>query len=193
MLLVIGMSKEVVRYLLWDINILAYSGLSDILLSPLEVLQENYFVILLPPFVLLSVYVLLQTAKEMRTRRIWYKGLRKRWIFLLSRMELNWAGHIFIYFSFVIGIGVGGAVNKAKSVEKQIATKTLVMSHQLAFRDQETLTVSIIGQNHDFIFYVIEGSQEISISPIEGNVKRITPLKNATAAPATPVDQTPAQ
>lgn len=170
-LLAIGITKEVLKYNLLDINILPYYNITDIALSPLDMLRQYWVIILTPVLLLFVVDAIHGTAKQMKER-----GKKKQWIDWWAKIEMNWGFLGVFYASFVLGIAFQSARSEADDLQEKLSTGTLEMTHQLTFQDQEQLKVAIVGQSSDFIFYVEEGQQQISISPMTGIVKSWVPL-----------------
>lgn len=175
-LLVIGITKEVLKYAILDINILPYYSITDIVLSPLDILRQYWIIVLTPLFLLFWIDAFRGTAKNMQQKAKYYQGRKKRWIDWWAKLKMNWGFLWVFYASFVLGIAFQSAVMNANKLQEALTTNTLEMTHELIFRDQEKLKVAIVGQSSEFIFYVEEGQQEISISPINGNIKKWVPL-----------------
>lgn len=170
-LLAIGIVKEILKYNILDINILPYYNVTDIVLSPLDILRQYWIIVLTPVLLLFVVDAIHGTAKQMQER-----GKKKKWIDWWAKIEMNWGFWGVFYASFVLGIAFQTARNEAYDLQEKLTTGTLEMTHQLTFQDQEQLKVAIVGQSSAFIFYVKEGQQQISISPMTGIVKSWVPL-----------------
>ncbi|MGH1336925.1 MAG: hypothetical protein ACRBFS_12445 [Aureispira sp.] len=178
----IGISKEILKYWVLDINILPYFNLTDIMMSPLEVIREDLVIVLMPLALILIIDTLRLIGETLRKKKIAYKGRRKGWIDWWANWTFNWYLVGLGYASFVLGIATQEAVSDAYDLQEQLEGNTLLMSHQLTFQDQEKLKVALIDQTGEFVFYVVEGEKQISISPVNGIIKRWVPLAKKDSA-----------
>ena len=76
-------------------------------------------------------------------------------------------------FSVFIGLGTG----KGSKIKNKIKKGELELSHQINFQDDTSKEVSIVGKNSLYVFYLNAGDKEVSVAPIEGNIKSIKRLK----------------
>lgn len=164
-LLVLGIATDSIYYGLLGINIITYSSILDVLLSPIARLTSNVvfpiLVIILPLFS--YFYLKFALAKMAKSNKKPSK---------LAALPLTtlWIGFTaMIIFATYIGNGVGGGM----SIKSQIANKTLRMDYTITFQDDEVLDVRLVGSNSGFIFYIKEGNQVVTVSPIPYNVKKI--------------------
>ncbi len=157
-LLFLGIFRETVYYGILGINILNYSSLIDVLLSPIALLTEHVIPIVIVIFaVALLTYIMNRKNKSLKKKTI------ADWIYLSLPL------FILVFF----GVTVGNTVSKGFRTSKKIAVKRYEMDHQIMFTDNEIRDVKVIGQNSEYIFYITENNNQISISPIKSNIKRI--------------------
>ncbi|BDS11610.1 hypothetical protein [Aureispira anguillae] len=181
-LLVFGIIRESITYGILGINIMYYSSVLDILLSPIIILTTDLaiavFVVVIP---ILFYWILRQIGKfhHKHKTKEWYK---KR--IDVAGMEESFGNKnslpillVFMTHGLLLGIFLSDAVIGGYALQKKIANKEQKMSHQITFMDKEKLKVKIIGQNSQYLFYILDQQTEISISPIQGNIKRIEQLK----------------
>ena len=175
-LVVLGIFKESIFYYQIGINILRYSTIMDILISPIADLTSHPIVFIgcLCFLCLLYVGIILLT-----------KNYKKEWVrkAIGSRESLNELtaqevkhkfGNIFIimlafgFFSFFLGIGLGNGMK----VSKKMANNELKYQHNLTFNSDETKEVYLIGSNSVNYFYVVKGEMNVRISPV-GAIKTL--------------------
>ena len=73
---------------------------------------------------------------------------------------------------------LGSSVGRGFAISYKIENKELKMKDRIMFLDKELIKTSIVGQTSEFIFYVKEGSQDISITPIKGAIREIIESKD---------------
>jgi hypothetical protein len=180
-IVVLGIVKESVFYYQLGINILRYSNLMDVLLSPISDLTSH-------PLILFSLvgYVLLAY--------LWYSYLSRhpesKWAnsflktnnlnYTLSEEELKIrVGNQFLGFlilgvmAFFLGVGIGNG----RAVAKKIANGQVKYKNTITYNSGETKQVYLIGSNSANYFYVEQGNRNVQISPV-GAVKTIEYLKD---------------
>lgn len=180
-LLLLGIIKDAVFFGFIGINIISYSSITDIMLSPLVVLCSHIILPITILGIVCIVYLIVTVSPKVHRKyrdRKWYKKL-----FNIEQLDEKYAKDTnfnslifpiaFGIFSFYFGAGIGGG-NK---ISKRLENNELKIKHQITFIDNEKQDVSIIGENSLYVFYVIKGEDNVSISPIQGNIKRIKKLK----------------
>ncbi len=179
-LLLLGIVSDSIYYGFLGISILEYSNVLDVLLSPLIYLTKGAafpVVIFLIPVITFVVFTYLRKSHLKSRGKPAYQ--QKRDIEKLDRFfsSTNRMRTVLIYsaiaiFSAYFGYGLGGGSKTKERLEEG----DLRMDHQLIFNGGDTLDVHLIGHNSQYVFYVEEESRTVSVSPIEGNVKRIVKL-----------------
>ncbi|MDW3647109.1 MAG: hypothetical protein R8P61_08605 [Bacteroidia bacterium] len=172
-LLILGIVRDSIYYGFMGINIIRYSDVMDVLLSPIAYLSQEYVLFLI--FLFITYWVAIQPSfhKKHRSKK-WYSR-----IFNVEKRDNIYAEAPLIpremplialmVASLLLGTGVGKGI---KTADKMKAAE-LKMLDEISFLDNETEKVHVIGQNSSFIFYVREGKKEVSVSPINGTIKRI--------------------
>jgi hypothetical protein len=173
-LLIIGILREVVFYRFLDINILSYSSVLDVLLSPLEYMAKHPSTVIIligiavVAYYFIKIIIYFQKKKQKKiptseTKKIGIKVDTGNGIIALLAIMI---------FSFFIGTGIGAGYN---SGQKLIAG-THQPTHQLIFIDGDKKEVKLIGNNSQYVFYVLENAKQVSVAPIPGNIKTIDKL-----------------
>lgn len=179
-LIIMGILKDSIYYHLFGINILKYSTIMDILISPIAEFTSNPIIL----FAIISMFVLhyflpsyLLKNKE---KKFIQKSFELKPTDLLSIEEAkNYYNGIAIKFlaafllSFFLGYGfAGGYMGRQK-----IKNNDLDYIYKLDFNEGDTKEVYLIGNNSLYYFYLIKGDKHIQISPVS-SIKNIEMTKN---------------
>ncbi len=179
-LIVVGIIGDVIRYKQIGVDILNYSTVWDVMLSPINYLTKDYRTLLIVlVFTAACYFYFVKIAPKLHLKyreKEWYKKTTN-----IEKMDEKYAkpdeGGIYILlmlvvFSMFVGMGVGnGGVLK-----RQLQNNELRMTHEIDFSNSETKEVRIIGLNSTYLFYAGYGDKEISIASINPNVKEIRRL-----------------
>ncbi len=181
-LVILGIIKESVFYYQIGINILKYSSIMDILISPIADLASRPFIILiLFSFVLLlylGIFLLSKNYKKVWVRKftgikkpleeLTEEGIKVHFQRILILMLAN------ILISFFLGLGIGGG----GKVAEKIAAKNIKYESSIAYNSSnEVKEIYLIGSNSLNYFYMEKGNNNIKITPVS-SVKMIEFKKN---------------
>ena len=180
-LIVCGMVKDIIYYNVLDVNIIKYSSVIDILLSPIAFIATNkvglFFILILLPLIYWLNFNMLK-IHEFWKKKGWYS--KKKNIVKLDKLYSQPAsgdGFLVILaimiFSFFLGSSMGGGYK----VLDMIKDKTQEADHRIVFNNNETVMVRLLGQNSQFLFYVQPKSDKVIIVPIQGNIRKIEKIK----------------
>ncbi|MEL6671868.1 MAG: hypothetical protein AAFR61_06735 [Bacteroidota bacterium] len=175
-LLTLGIIKDVIKYGMLDINILSYSTVLDVILSPVIFLTGNLAI----PGIILGFFLLVtyggkwmqKKVKQAEAKGEKVKKSSINYDKLPGNINPGLAFMAFIVLSLYLGAGIGSGA----AISKRLEQGTLTPKHELTYVDGETKIVRVIGHNSEYVFYVEKGDQKVSVSPIPGNVKSISPL-----------------
>ncbi|MES3017658.1 MAG: hypothetical protein V4721_07765 [Bacteroidota bacterium] len=161
-LILLGLLTEVFYYNFIGINIMDYSSLSDVLLSPIKLLARNVVIVyaLLTGFVVLFVYIKWILPK--------FQGADAA---VITPDKLGIAAAIMVLF-FYLGLGIG----MGSKYGKQLKAGKTMPDHEITFANGENRQVKIMGRNSAYLFQVSKGSTQVAVIPIEGNVVQIVKL-----------------
>jgi hypothetical protein len=181
-LLLFGLIRETITYGILGINIMSYSSILDILLSPIIILTGNRFLLTAVIIIPLLFYWATKLFKKFHTynkEKEWYQ---KR--FDVAQLDEEYAKENFsmvfvitMTFGLLLGVFFSSGVLDGYKYKKELEEGSVKMTHVLTFMDKDRVPVKIIGQNSQYVFYVLDKKKEIAISPIQGNIKRIEQLK----------------
>ncbi|MGG7471211.1 hypothetical protein ACVVIH_21975 [Chryseobacterium arthrosphaerae] len=176
-LVVMGILKESVFYYQININILKYSTIMDILISPIATLTSH-------PIVLITVIAVVifsfafpsYLSKQSLKNNQWalkMSSLKEHQSMTKDEVE-NHFTNMFIKFlammllSFFVGIGLG----EGWGLTKKINENRLNYGYKLNYNDESSEQVYLIGSNSMYYIYLVKGNKTIKISPV-GAVKSI--------------------
>lgn len=167
-LFVLGMLTDVIYYQFLGIRILDYSGVSDVLLSPINLLTNH---IILPVF-LLAILAFTYAYQRFVVPRMARKNPEKAKKALTPQYMVLTAA--FFLMMLFLGLGIGRGIG----TRERLLAGDLHPDHLLVFQDQSQIQARILGQNTSYIFYLIQGQTTVQASPLAGNIRyirRLTP------------------
>ncbi len=172
-LLILGTLSYSIFYSFLGINIIKYSTLLDILLSPIAILTENIkiplFIIGYLSLMFLFIWWLQKRIKKKLKKEIPKEKelkLKKHYTFLQSTKFL-------ILIISTLGFYIGYAIGQGLELNNTIKNRDFKVNKLIEFTDGKMQKVKLIELNSLYIFYVLENEKKVSISPISGNIKTI--------------------
>ena len=179
-LLILGVANQAIFYGLIGVNIIEYTSILDVLLSPLAVVSDHWLmpvilIILIP--IMIGYFKLLKWYYTKLSKKEKYQtGKKKEKIDkVLKSFNRKYAVIPFILImliSMFLGFGIGGGTK----YKNKLKTLDYTYSHQIIYEDGETKDVKIVGKNSLYVFYATKDNKEVQISPVEGNIKTIKKL-----------------
>jgi len=182
-LVTLGIVKETISYYQIGINIIRYSSIIDILISPLAAVTSHpvFFITVLILFIF--SYNLPQILLNNEDKKGLHKLFGVKDITEVSKLleseKIDYYTTISIKFlaSFLISIFLGYGFADGRSIATKIKGKTLHYNNTLNFNDENSEQVYIIGSNTTYYFYVTKGEQTVKIAPI-ASIKNIELTEN---------------
>jgi len=166
-LLVLGIASDSIYYGILGINIMSYSSILDVLISPIARLTSNIvFPILVIGLPLLN-YFYLKFALARMAKKNSDKKPSKLASLPFSTLWLFFTG--MVIFSAYIGNGIGAGL----VINKKLKDNNLSPDYTLTFQNNDILNVRMIGNNSGYIFYISEGKNVVAVSPIPFTIKKI--------------------
>lgn len=175
-LIVLGILLDVIFYKILGINILDYASITDVLLSPIKlILHDVIFTIFIIVFMLLIYY----SFKKMPQWSIKYANHKylKDIFYVKSddgitedKKQLNFVFYMVISLASLL---IGFRYGSANSLKKKLENHSLKSKHKIEFKDSIIKDVRIIGVNTGYIFYVIDSTDKICISPLSSEINKI--------------------
>lgn len=180
-LVMLGIIKETVYFHQIGINILKYSSIMDILISPIATLTSQ-------PIVFGAIIMIF--VFHFYLPGLLFKNRHKKWIhksFELDKIKegssdeevknhlVNLAVRTLsmVLLSFFLGFGFAEGLD----ISSRIKNDKLKYDYKLNYNSGESEEVSILGSNSLYYFYMSKGNKAIKIAPI-GTIKDIEMIKN---------------
>lgn len=169
-LVILGVVKESIFYYQIGINIIRYSSIMDILISPIATITSHpvifIFIIVLFIFYFNLPKILLQNEDK--------KGLHKLFGSKNIKTELSENKRLENYNNlaieslsvFLISIFLGYGLADGRFTSENIKNNKISYAYKLNFSDEKSENVYIIGSNTAYYFYLSEGSPTIKIAPV---------------------------
>ncbi len=180
-LLILGVIHETIYYKFLGVNILEYSSVLDVLISPVSVISGNlilgFAVIFCPLFALMYAKLLPKYYKWLAKKPKYQTGKNKDKLDKMSSQIDSKSFLIIMTIVFVFSMFIGLGIGRGSKIKDKITKSDITFSHVLIFEDGDTKEIKMLGKNSLYVFYVTKGNEEISISPIDGNIKTIKKLK----------------
>jgi hypothetical protein len=169
-LVILGIVKESIFYYQIGINIIRYSSIMDILMSPIAAITSH-------PVFFISITVLF--IFFFKLPQILLNNEDKDWLHKLfgskkinteaseSERTAYYNSITLEFFSFfLISIFLGYGFADGKSISEKIKNNKINYGYKLNYNDQKSENVYIIGSNTACYFYLTEGSPTIKIAPV---------------------------
>lgn len=179
-LLILGVIVDSIRYGFLGVNIINYSSVLDVLLSPIAHLTsdiKSLSAVIVGGLIAVGLtygskwYYDKNKDNESFRKRKNFKSQEKMYEDFQPLRQISFYMALFIFGVFV-GFGIGGGVK----LSKDLKAGALEMDTQLTFTNDDTLNVKVIGHNSQYFFYAEEGATQVTIMPIQGNIKKIKNL-----------------
>ncbi|WP_338763572.1 hypothetical protein WAF17_19965 [Bernardetia sp. ABR2-2B] len=179
-LIVLGIISDVIYFRFLDVDILNYSAISDILLSPVNILTQSWllFIFFVGVIIFSHFYInvfMPKFHKKYRNKK-WYsisKSVEKS-DKTIESIKKNKGLPFMLFFIFCMFVGLG--IGRGTSVRKRIKNQDLKINHRVTFINDFKKDVYVVGQNSSYLFYILEGEKEVSITAINPNIKVIQKL-----------------
>jgi hypothetical protein len=167
-LIVLGIFKETIYYSQVGINIMEYSSITDVILSPIAELTSNIAAFTFCVLYTLLVFYLITLLK---------KHSHKKWTYYFTN-DKNFNSYseevkeekytsllIALLASVYVGYFIGFGIFHGKKISEQLAKNTLQYEDVLTLSNGTTIKCHILGSNSQYYFY-IKSNKTIEISTI---------------------------
>ena len=172
-LIILGVVHDIIYYKFFGIDIMVYSTILDVLLTPINILTRNgkVFVIFILIFIGLYYYFT-KFVPAYNNRQLIKKGQQPK----VVSPEDQRNGTIILMLSAIFFMFIGSGIGRGQKIAEQVATGEIPLSHRINFSTGAEAEVAIIGQNNAYIFYVGKDDTEVTIAPMWSNVNTMTIL-----------------
>ncbi len=180
-LLVVGVCHESLYYKFLGVNILEYSSILDVLISPIALILGN---LVLGLAVLIAMLLAYGYVKLLPKYYNWL-GTKKKYQEAKNKLRLekiranlnNKYGSLIIIAFYVFALFIGLGIGTGKKTKAKIDIGDFELTHLIIFANGEQHKVKMLGKNSSYVFYVTKEMKETSIAPIESNIHLIQNLK----------------
>lgn len=179
-LILLGLLKESILYHQLGVNILDYSSISDILLSPVSDMSANPVLIVALGIMILLLFIF-QTILVKNSHREWAKKIlgKERFSADVAKSEIRKTilpvFIVMVAFEllfFFVGLGLGEGVKISKKIDQD----KIVYNSSVEFTSGKMQDVYIIDVNSTYLFYLKRGNKNVNIAPI-GTINNLELLK----------------
>lgn len=182
-LILLGLLKESIQYYQLGINILKYSSITDILISPVSEMSSS--VILTSAVILVSVFLFIgQTFLIRNSHKDWAKKIlgQNRFNYETSKKEIQKAAFPFfvLFLAYALmALFVGLGIGEGRTLSKKIIQNNFSCNYKINFNSGKSEDVYVFNLNSSYYFYVTKGSKNIKITPVAaiGNLELINNRK----------------
>jgi hypothetical protein len=179
-LVILGILKESIFYYQLGINILKYSTIMDILISPIAEFTSNPITLLFIISLFVFHYYLPQIFQKYKNNKTLQKIFELKTTKELSEEELK-SYYLFASFkmfavillSFFIGTGFAGGYDNIHRIREN----KVKYNYTLNYNSGESEQIYLISTNSIYYFYVQKGNKSIKIAPI-ASIKNIEKTLN---------------
>lgn len=179
-LIILGIFKESFYYYQLGFNILKYSTLMDILISPIAEIFSHpimlgAFLILLIAYFYLPKYIQENKDKEKVQKMFELKsteGFSPEETQKYYEIKALKVVAVFL-LSFFVGTGVGGGFFTSRDIKNN----KLKFDYKLNFNSGESEQVNLLETNSIYYFYIAKGTKIVKIAPLS-TVKNIELINN---------------
>ena len=169
-LIVLGLLKESLLYYPLGINILNYSSITDILISPIADLVSKVELIIALIIICLILYGIQTLLISYRNSR-WSQKILHRFELAPETSKKEMQKVLFPVFVLLIAIEllslfVGYGLAGGKMLSKKIINSDYTYNYKLNFNSGKSEDIYVFDSNSSFYFYVTKGSSNIKIVPV---------------------------
>lgn len=175
-LLVLGITSESIHFGMVGVNVLDYSNVLDVLLSPIALVTGEPAVLAVVIGVPLFLWPYLGIAKRWAEKHPSEKNAKLR-ATPLGRLWLPMSA--FALLAAFLGVGIG----QGWSQGEDLRAGELEPNTELVFSDGQAIEAHVIGVNSGYVFFVLPEATEVTIAPIADNIQSLRAL------PDDPVDR----
>lgn len=169
-LIILGLLKETILFYPLGVNILKYSSITDILISPISDMISNPILI----FIVLSVvllFFLFQTLLIRHRHKNWVQQLLKNYRMNpeLDKRELTKAlipAFVMLAGFELLALFVGLGIGQGQKIKKRMDSQTLKQNYILTTGSGEASPIYLIDINSIYYFYVKKDEKQVKIAPI---------------------------
>lgn len=180
-LIVLGLLKESILYYQLGINILKYSSITDIFISPLSDLTSSPLLAIIV-FSVLILFFIAQNFVVHNSHKNWAQKILGRERFGADATKKEVRKKLLPFFilfaafellSLFVGLGIG----EGSKLSKRISHNEFVCNYKITFSSGGSEEIFVIDLNSSYYFYVTKGDKNIKIAPV-GTINHLEVINN---------------
>ena len=169
-LILLGLLKESIQFYQLGINILSFSSITDILISPISDLAK-YPLLLFSVAAILIVLFSFQALLIRNSQKSWAQKILGENRFNpestskeIQKITLPLVVLAFgiVLLSFFVGLGIGKGAGTARKIREGDYT----YNYRLNFNSGKSLDAYVFASNSAYFFYVTKDNKNVSIIPV---------------------------
>lgn len=169
-----GILNETLYYNQIGVDILNYSSILDVLISPISRLTSSISRLIIFIIIVFFAFKLPNVLVKNKDKN-WFKKLIK-FDTELTKDEIK--SSLLKTFLFIIAIGlfgfyVGSGIGKGFRISEKIKKGEIEFNDQIKFINGDESDVEIVGTNSMYLFYLEKDNKSVQITPISGIIKSI--------------------
>ncbi|MEY8759601.1 hypothetical protein [Chryseobacterium tongliaoense] len=169
-LIILGLLKESILFYQLEINILKYSSITDILISPIADMASSPILIIIIISVVLFFF-LFQVILVKNSDKNWSKKLLGSYKINSEVDKKTLQKSMIPIFAILVAIEllalfVGLGLGEGSIIKKRINTQDLKYNYKITSESGETTDIYMIDINSSYYFYVTKGDKNIKIAPV---------------------------
>ncbi|ASK28913.1 hypothetical protein CEY12_01770 [Chryseobacterium sp. T16E-39] len=169
-LIILGLLKESILFYQLGVNILKYSSITDILISPIADMASSPILIIVIISVVLFFF-LFQVILIRNRDKNWSKKLLGSYRINTESDKKELRKTMIPIFTILVAIEllalfVGLGIGQGSIIKKRIDTQTLKYNYTLTSESGEPTDIYMIDINSTYYFYVTKGDKNIRIAPV---------------------------
>lgn len=173
-LIIMGILNETLFYNQLGIEILSYSSILDVLISPISKLTSSAIGFSFFIFLILLLLILPKFLSRKNETNWFKKSFKLDPNLSKEEIETSFIKTFLFLFSlgllgFYIGTGLGGGYK----ISSKIENNEISYDDTLVFLGGEMESVQILGKNSSYLFYLSKENKAVKVTPISGIIKSI--------------------
>lgn len=173
-LIVMGILNQTLFYGQLGVNILNYSSILDVLISPIAKITSSLLGTAIMCIILLVTFNLPRILAKQKDKNWLKNSFNLNPNATTKEVEGTFTRTFLILISVgLLGFFVGSGIGGGKKLSLKIKNGELEYNDELVFINGDFSKVEIIGKNSSYIFYLEKGMENVKTSPIEGILKSI--------------------
>ncbi len=173
-LIVMGIVNETLYYNQIGVDILNYSGILDVLISPISRLTSSIFSMIIFIIIIFSAFKFPKFLAKKKDKKWFKKSMKLEANLSTSEIEASLLKtFIFLISIGILGFFVGTGMGKGFKMSNKIEKGKIDYNDYIEFINGDKAKVEIVGENSTYIFYLEQGNKTVQITPIGGIIKSI--------------------